>query len=368
MPGVRGFESKNVRDRVRPSSLFIGIFALCLVSACGGGGGGGTDSTESSLAFDVQPIATGLPFPVGLVALPDGRLLFSELKTGRIRIVEGGAVKNAVFATVDVPVDGADGALGLAVDPEFSSNGFVYLFHTTPALTDRVVRFTAAGDTGVDATVIIDNLPYGFHSGGKLGFDNAGNLFVSTGDLGTPDISQDPTSLAGKVLRYTRDGDIPGDNPFAGSPVYATGFRNVFGLAFDARTDRLFVSDNGPDCDDELNLVRPGANYGWRAAYQCGETVPGFEPPLERFPMPLGITGIAFYRGDAFPELRDELLVGDYNFGGLRRYRLSGDGAVEQAAVLFEGGYGPILEITSGADGLVYFTTQDGLYRLAPKS
>jgi glucose/arabinose dehydrogenase len=133
-----------------------------------------------------------------------------------------------------------------------------------PAAEARVLRFTETGGLATDETVIVDDLPVGdINDGGELAFDAQGRLLVTVGDVQDPDLAQDPTSMAGKVLRYTAAGAIPPDNPDPASPVLCSGLRNPFALAVHPQSGGLYAADNGPTEDDELLLLVPGKNYGW---------------------------------------------------------------------------------------------------------
>lgn len=341
--------------------LFVFIGAL----ACGGGGGGAPASAPVSLSLKVEPVVSGLNLPAGLAVAPDGRLFFSELGTGKIRIAVGGEVVPVPFATLDAPT-GLEGTLGIALDREFSSNGFLYVFTAGGSpLKNKVLRFRDVNGLGTEPVLIADEIPNGGHNGGKI--VSAGDvLYISTGDAGFPANAQSLSSLGGKILRVNRDGSIPSANPFTGSSIFALGFRNVFGLALNPISGKLFASDNGPDCDDEINLVEAGKNYGWRPAQPCGDKDPTFVAPLETINPPLGISGIAFYRGEMFPELSDRLLIGDFNTGSIRQYLLDAEsGTPRDAGVLIAGSGKGILEIAVGPDGTIYFSAVDGIYRLA---
>ena len=166
-------------------------------------------------------------------------------------------------------------------------------------------------------------------------------------------------------IRIGSDGAIPGDNPLENSPTFASGFRNVFGMAVHPDSGRLFVSDNGPDCNDEIDLVERGGNYGWRDGQPCGDSDSEFIAPIIVIDPTIGITGVTFYQGDLFPELKNYLLVGYVNGGSIRRFAVDGEnGSVSDAAILLDGGFGGILDVGNGPDGAIYFSTLDGIYKI----
>src|SRR5574341_392368 len=172
------------------------------------------------------------------------------------------------------------GLLGLALAPDVARSGFVYIYHTYEAggrLWNRVVRLVDRNGRGEMDRVIIDRIPGAvFHDGGRIAFGPDGKLYVTTGDARQPSQAQDLTALGGKILRLNPDGSIPGDNPFAGSPVYSLGHRNPQGLAWYLPTTTMYESEHGPTgelglcCRDEVNVIEAGKNYGWPDASGTG--------------------------------------------------------------------------------------------------
>ena len=219
---------------------------------------------------ETQVVARNLHTPWAMDFTPDGRILLTE-RPGRIRIVREDRLLPEAWMTLgDVDDELACGLLGLAVDPHFSSNRFVYAaytYRTTEGhLRDRLVRLRerADGKGAVDRVLLEYGIPGGSqHHGGCVKFGPDGKLYWTTGDLGRPEISQDRSHLAGKILRLNPDGSVPSDNPFSESPVYSYGHRNPQGLAWQPGTRDLYVVDHGPSFRDELNRVEVGGNYGW---------------------------------------------------------------------------------------------------------
>ena len=199
------------------------------------------------------------------------------------------------------------------------------------------------------------------HNGGKLEFAD-GYLFISTGEADDPERAQDTSDLGGKILRLHPDGSIPDDNPFStpgnANPVWAFGFRNPYGLAVRADDDLLYASDNGPLCDDEVNLIRSGANYGWgrgRTFETCGTAGLGKDPvgSLISWPVTIAPTDLTWYSG-RLKNMRG-LLIGDFNLGYLHRLSLSSDGErVEDEAVHSLGRGYRILDVSDGPGGWPY--------------
>jgi glucose/arabinose dehydrogenase len=198
-----------------------------------------------------------LTMPVSMVFTPDGRMLFSEVKKGAVRVAERNGdtarLLTHPFAQLEVADGGEAGVLGLALDPEYERNRWVYLYYTEPdpsrtdrrPLRNRIVRFTDVDNVGTSMTVIFDDIGAsrrGAHNGGRLVFGPDGKLYVTVGNAEEKENSQDLKNPNGKVLRLNSDGSIPADNPIPGSPIFAYGFRNMFGLALHPTTQLFYVT------------------------------------------------------------------------------------------------------------------------------
>jgi len=327
--------------------------------------------------IEVTSVVTGLEVPWSLVFLPDGRWLVSE-RPGRIRVVAGGQLRAAPLATLDVVARGEGGLMGLAVHPDFPRAPFVYAMHTArggAGTVNRVVRLRLDGDRASLDRVIVDNIPGATnHNGGRIAFGPDGMLYVGTGEIFERALAQQPASLAGKILRVTPDGAVPADNPRPGSPVYSLGHRNVQGLAWHPQTRALFESEHGPSGEgmlrayDEINVVRPGANYGWGLMVGAPGR-PGFADPLVAWPdvtTPPG--GIAFWRGDLMvATLASQALIriavvpaGDgWQAARIERWFVAQRGA--------RGAFGRLRDAVVGPDGALYVLTSNRDGRGAPR-
>ena len=329
-----------------------------------------TMSAPPSGEFSLEPVLTGLDFPVSMAFTPDGRLFYNELDTGNTRVVDTSwTLLPQPFYTLPVLTGGEKGLLGLAIDPDFASNGFVYVFHTTSTPTrNRVVRLTAVGDTGTNETVIIDNLPAADnHNGGNIHFGPDGKLYVTIGDTEQSALSQDPSSLAGKILRYNKDGTIPADNPTPGSAVYALGVRNSFDFTFHRHSGDLWATENGPSVDDEVNLIVADGNYGWPTVTGIAGD-PQFVDPLVAFTPTIAPTGIVAVSASSTygAAYHDNLLFTDFNGGQVRRVVLSGP-SLDQLGSLtsaYTGGQGALIDVAEGTDGYVYVSSISGIFKL----
>jgi glucose/arabinose dehydrogenase len=227
----------------------------------------------------VNTIVIGLEIPWAVDLAPDGRLFVTE-RPGRVRIVrivgEAATVQPEPWATLPARVspNTERGLLGLALDPSFAKNGFVYLYYSYrgPGTTtlNRLVRMRDANGVGVDETVLLDGIPGNEqHDGGRVKFGPDGKLYLTVGDGEVDARAQNTASPNGKVLRLNSDGSIPTDNPFADSAVWSFGHRNPQGIAWHPDTGALYETEHGPSvifplcCQDEVNLIEKGKNYGW---------------------------------------------------------------------------------------------------------
>jgi len=316
--------------------------------------------------FEVVTYASGLMEPVAMAFAPDERL-FVGPRGGQIHIVDDGAVIDPPFAEIEVFGLGEAGLLGLALDPDFDENGYVYIFATVSETEQQIIRFTDDGGMGVDRTVIRDNLPTNgsIHNGGGLRFGPDGKLYFSIGDNGDSELSQQIQTLAGKVCRINADGSTPDDNPFVtptGAPraVYALGLRNPFRLCF-APDGRLFVGDVGSSGDarrEEINFIVVGGNYGWPIVEGFDEDQEFsdlIDPILAYADAGSSIAGCVFYDADQFPkEFAGNLFHLDFVSGGLFRVPLDGTRAASHELVI-QGGGGPV-DLAQGPDGSLYYS------------
>ncbi len=314
--------------------------------------------------FRLQTVATGFSAPTALAFDPDGRLYVTEQR-GAIRVIEpGGAVRD--FAQIDVYSENENGLLGLALDPAFATNGYVYVFATVSRSESQILRFTARDGVGEERAVIRDFLPTrgGFHSGGGLQFGPDGMLYFAIGDNEIPENGQDLATLAGKISRIRPDGDSPDDNPFVtptGTPraTFALGFRNPFRFCFapDGRLFALDVGSNGDERREEINLVRAGGNYGWPVAEgkSSADVGDGFVDPIfsyhEGGAAPVGAV---YYSGSQFPEAYSGSLF-HLEFVLSRLYRLTLDGDQAVAHETFAQLEGGPLDLVQGPDGALYY-------------
>ncbi|MBK8913639.1 MAG: PQQ-dependent sugar dehydrogenase [Phycisphaerales bacterium] len=323
--------------------------------------------------FVIETIAEGLIEPTAIEFAPDGRLFVAE-RDGTVRIVRDGRPLDPPFAAIEVFTPNENGLLGMAIDPDFERTGFIFVFATVSPTETQILRLregrSADGrPSGVadDVHPIRDSLPTRgtFHSGGGLRFGPDGMLYFSIGDNLIAESAQDHSTLAGKISRIAPDGSTPADNPLrtpTGSPraIYATGLRNVFRFCF-APDGRLFAMDVGSDGAgrrEEINLIKPGANYGWPQVEGRQGLIrdPRFTDPIHDYHEGgAAPVGAVVYAGGSFPvEYDGNLLYLEYVLNRLYRLELSGD-SVKRHSLFAELTGGPV-DLTVGPhDGALYY-------------
>lgn len=320
--------------------------------------------------YRVERIAGDLRVPWGLTFLPDGRIIFTE-RTGRVRILERGTLVSEPALEIDVAQGNKMGMLGITHDPDFARNGFIYLAYNYAAETQqdddqppfrlRIVRYRLDGSKLVEPQTLIEDIPASVnHTGCRLVFGPDGKLYITTGDADRPPASQDLSTLHGKILRLNPDGTVPDDNPFVGQAnarpeIWTYGHRNPQGLAFDPASGRLVDTEHGPNGGDEINWIGKGKNYGW-PVIDHARAAHGMESPVIEFTPSIAPGEAIFYRGNAFPELKGQLLIACLRGEGVVRVARENDdlGAVDR---LFRGQFGRIRSLTESPEGYLYLTT-----------
>ena len=372
--------------------LPVGVLALALLAGCADDADGpapgptsdpsseppatsaeptrGTDPTSSgsstpTVRVDGTPdvvatAATGLDTPWGVDFLPDGRAVVTERDTARVLLVDPprGDAPGKVVETGMVPkvvAEGEAGLLGVAVSPDFEDDRFVY-FYVCTAEDNRVVRATLDGNRLDAPEPVLTGIPNGFiHDGGRLLFDPDGMLLVSTGETGEASLARDRSSYAGKILRITPEGEPAPDNPF-GTEVWSWGHRNVEGLAFDG-DGRLWASEFGQDAFDELNLIRPGDDYGWPEVEGEGGGDRYVDPALTWTTDEASPAGLAF--------AGDHLWMAALRGERLWRITVDGRRGTDPTAFL-TGEHGRLRTVATAPDGALWLTTSNNDGRGTP--
>ncbi len=321
---------------------------------------------ESSL--QTQVIASNLQVPWEIVFAPDGRAFFTE-RTGNLRVIENGTLLEQPLATIPVARAGEGGLLGIALDPNFENNHYLYLYYTysdSTGLYNRVSRFTESNDTISSEKILMDKIPANtYHDGGRIKFGPDGKLYITTGEAGKPESAQDITYLGGKILRINSDGTIPSDNPFSGSPVYTYGNRNPQGLDWDQRNGNLIETEHGPSGEngwyahDEVNLIIPGKNYGWPYVIGMANDSRFINPIYQTGDVTWAPSGATFYTSDKIPELKGKFLIATLRGQHMEVLTLDKYDSVESTQKIFDGTYGRLRDVVQGPDGSLYILTSN---------
>jgi glucose/arabinose dehydrogenase len=327
----------------------------------------------------VETVLEGLNEPVAMAFDPSGRIFYIE-RPGAVRVAAGGVVRPEPVIALPTDTCSERGMVGLALDPHFASNAYIYVHHTE--LSDcketrgKVVRFTENASAGAAPETIFSALYSGEqHTGGAINFGPDGMLYITTGDDHNADTPQNLSIPQGKMHRVNPDGSIPTGNPTfsqagALASIYAYGLRNTFDFTFDPiARGRIWASENGPHCDDEVNRIEAGYNYGWRAGYLCDDPAPGGPdpqyntiPPLWYLPESaccIGPTGIEVYRGAAIPEWTNELFMCSYNEGMMLHFHLN-EARTEATGVARVEGVTCTMDVVTGPDGALYYIEGGG--------
>jgi glucose/arabinose dehydrogenase len=353
-------------------------------------------AVKSDMRFSVVTVASGLDHPWGLQFLPDGRMIVTE-RAGRLRLVTAKGQLSPPVAGVPAVLtnSGQAGLFDVALDPGFAQNHTLYLAYferrpngqglsvararledgASPKLAELKVIFRAQPETGPAINL-----------GGRLVANKDGTLFVTVGDRFTErDKAQDLSADNGKIVRINTDGSIPKDNPFASrkgarGEIWTLGHRNPEGLAIRPSDGSLWDVEHGAKGGDEINLVKPGHNYGWPVITYgvdySGEKIgegrakPGMDQPVYYWDPSIAPSGMAFYTGDLFPQWKGNLFIGALKFKDVRRLVMKGDRIVGEE-VLLSNLNERIRDIRQGPDGALYILTDNAkgrILRLVPKT
>ncbi|WP_322974500.1 PQQ-dependent sugar dehydrogenase [Actinacidiphila epipremni] len=334
---------------------------------------GGTPSAAASAAPATgtakvdATVASKLDSPWGMVQLADGTLLVGSRDTGRIVLVDpqkGTTTPVGTVPGVAHTQGGEAGLLGLALSPDFGTDHLLYAYFSTDS-DNRIARMLydptrSPGDRLGAPDTILRGIPTGaLHNGGRIAFGPDGMLYAGTGETGNRGLAQDMSSLGGKILRMTPDGQAPPDNPTPGSLVYSPGHRNVQGLAWDGQ-GRLWASEFGQDTWDELNLIEPGKNYGWPVVEGVAHRAPYVDPVVQWHTDEASPSGIAYAAG----------CIWMASLKGERLWRIPLDGTKAAAApqAFFPKTYGRLRTVIAADDHTLLLTTSNTDGRGTPTS
>ena len=336
--------------------------------------------------FRVVTVADGFEVPWSLAWLPDGDLLVTE-RPGRLRVVrDGRLLPNPVPGVPEVFARGQGGLFDVLPHPDFATNRLLYLSYARPkdeGSTTAVVRGRFENDRFTAVEEVFESQSQGRgHYGGRLAWDGGGYLFVTVGDRmarTSGDLSahpaQDLSNHHGVTIRLHDDGSVPDDNPFVGQPgvlpaIWSYGHRNPQGLLVHPETGDLWANEHGPQGGDELNLIRPGRNYGWPVvgygvnygrgtAIHAGTLGEGMESPVHFWVPSIATSGLLVYTGDRFPLWKGSFFVGGMAGRQLARLTPSVDrpGRIEQEETLAYG-IGRVRDVRQGPDGYIYLAVE----------
>jgi glucose/arabinose dehydrogenase len=358
-------DHKQNRSGLWASSIAAGailFFALC------------SSLTAATLpsGFSETQIAGGLSSPTAMDLAPDGRI-FVTLQGGQLRVVKNGVLLATPFLSLTVDSAGERGLLGVAFDPNFSSNNFVYVYYTVPGdpAHNRVSRFTANGDVALAGSELIlvdlDNLSgAGNHNGGAIHFGPDGKLYIAVGDNANRANSQSLSTRLGKVLRVNADGSIPADNPFVNTAqglnrsIWAMGLRNPFTFAFQPGTTRMFINDVGESTWEEINDGIAGSNYGWGICEgACSPPNASFRDPLFQYAHGSTSTeGCAIVGGGFYDPTTVQFpatYVGKYFFADLCNGWVRLFDPANNTATAFASGISQPVDLKVAKDGSLYY-------------
>ncbi|MEM6488059.1 MAG: PQQ-dependent sugar dehydrogenase [Pseudomonadota bacterium] len=374
------------------NALFAGLISagagLFLIFGMEGRGVAADAEFESSAGrLSVTPLVSGLDLPWAVAPVPGGGALITE-QPGRLWLFDEEWQRREVSGVPEVAFDNQGGLLDVALAGDFAETGIVFLSFSEPVgrrARTSVVRAVLDREAAAlgDVTVIFRQTPAlsgGRHFGSRIVEAADGTLFVTTGDRGERDMAQDPDSHVGKVIRITRDGGVPGDNPYVAGgalpEIWSIGHRNIQGAALD-ETGQLWTLSHGARGGDEVNRPEPGLNYGWPvisygrhySGFSIGEGTAkaGMEQPKFYWDPSIAPSGLAHYDGALFPQWQGDLFAGSLKFDYIARLDREGT-EIRGEERLFQGEYGRIRDIAVAPDGSLWFLAmEDGaLYRIAP--
>lgn len=347
-------------------------------------------TTISDEPFTAELLVDELPIPWGIAFLPDGGMLITEISGELIHFKDG--KKSKISNVPEVYKRGQGGLLDVAVHPDYSNNGWIYLSYASSEGEEKggytALMRAKINDNSLTNNELIykgsPNTTKGQHFGSRIEFDNDGYLYLSIGDRGNRDENpQDITRDGGKIYRFHDDGKIPADNPFvstegARTGIYSYGHRNPQGLAKNPTTGEIWDNEHGPKGGDEVNVIKAGANYGWPVitygVNYSGTSITdktameGMEQPLHYWLPSIAPSGMAFISNDNYgSDWNGALLVGSLKFQYLELLLIKDNKVTDRIELIKD--LGRVRDVVEGPDGHIYVAVEGkGVYKLIPKS
>ena len=343
--------------------------------------------SDGDFSYKAETVVDGLDIAWGMEFLPDGSILIAE-QEGKMLLFKDGETTE-IKSVPEVVYKNQGGLLDLKLHPDYANNGWIYFSFSGNTENDEgantmIMRARLKENELIDKEVIYKATPNtkkGQHFGSRLEFDKNGYLFFSIGDRGNRNENpQDINRDGGKIYRLNDDGSIPSDNPFVASAgakaaVYSYGHRNPQGMAMNPNTGEIWTHEHGPQGGDEINIIKPGKNYGWPvityginydgSVITDDSALPGMEQPLHYWVPSIAPSGMAFVNSDRYPAWKGNLLVGSLKFQYLNLVFLD-KGKVVKEEKLMEG-MGRVRTVKVGPDGYIYVSVEQlGIVRLMP--
>ena len=344
--------------------------------------------SKESVEYEVVEVARELFVPWSIAFTNDMRALITE-RAGTVKVMENDKVLPGTLVEFDVSTKSEEGLMGLAVDPNYDENKYIYVcyaYENGSTLVDKVVRLIDNGNSAKEDKILVDNIPAAqYHAGCRLKFAPDEKLYITTGDATNRQIAQNLNSLGGKILRINSDGTIPEDNPYENSMVYSYGHRNPQGITWDPITGVMVSTEHGPSISDgpaggdEVNVIEKGENYGWPLVSH-EKSIPEAKDPIIVYTPAVAPASALIYSGKLFPQFKQNLFFGGLRGEGLFRVIFT-DNTFEEVKrweKLGDVDFGRIREVVEAPNGEIYFTTSnrdgrgnvrngdDKIYKLTP--
>ncbi|MDQ3021290.1 MAG: PQQ-dependent sugar dehydrogenase [Bacteroidota bacterium] len=329
-----------------------------------------TKKDTSDEFYKVELVTENLFVPWSIVFTDNSRMLVTE-RDGKLRVIQNAKLLDKPLKIFEeVASNGEEGLMGLALDPDYKNNRYIYVsyaYEKGDVLTVKVVRFKDNGESLSEEKLIIDNLPAErYHAGCRLRFSRDGKLYVTTGDAGERQLAQDVNTLYGKILRINSDGTIPKDNPFPNNPVWSFGHRNPQGIDWYPASNVLYSTEHGPSGfdgpggGDEVNVIVKGGNYGWPIVSHK-ESKDGMISPVLEFTPAIAPASGMFYGSDSIPQFKNNFFFGCLRGNGIMRVIVDDKdpNKVISHELLLDVDFGRIRDIAEGPDGAIYFSTSN---------